>query len=97
MEKRFNKIYIGLIPGLLLPVISIFGLYKFKFFFLSISEFYEQAKQMDILFKIISLGVVPNLLLFFLFIWKNYLYSARGVLMATFIYAFIVFAFKLIA
>ena len=44
--------------------------------------------------KIVSLCVIPNLVFFFIFIWLNYLYSARGVLMATIFFAIFVFITK---
>ena len=40
--------------------------------------------------SLLSLAVVPDLLVFFIFIWLNYLYSARGVLASVFIFALII-------
>jgi len=92
---KLNKRNIGLILGLILPVISAIIVYKTKFFYLTPGEFYNQLIEMGIHLKIVSLAVVPNLLLFFIFIWLNYLMAARGVLLATFIYAFAVFGLKI--
>ena len=57
-------------------------------------DFLFRSFLLGVHFKLISICVFPNLLAFFIFIWTNYLKSARGVLLATFIYAFIIFIGK---
>jgi hypothetical protein len=57
---------------------------------ISFSEFVEFTVSGKKLSSLISLSVVPDLLVFFIFIWLNYLYSARGVLAAVFLFALIV-------
>ncbi len=42
----------------------------------------------------ISLSVIPNLLLFFLFIWTNRTLSARGVIFATLLVAMVMLVLK---
>ena len=49
----------------------------------------------NIFTPLLSLSVVVNLGLFFIFINKNFYYAARGVIFSTIIYAIIVFALKL--
>jgi hypothetical protein len=44
--------------------------------------------------KILSLMVIPNLLVFFIFIWTDHLYTARGVLAATVFDALVIMALK---
>jgi hypothetical protein len=52
--------------------------------------------QMKIFLKILSLCVFPNLGFFFLFYRLKYDMAARGVIMATFMYAFFVMVGKFI-
>jgi hypothetical protein len=94
MDKRFNKIYVGLAAGLILPVIVslIFNLVAFEN--LSPGEFIRIMINREKLSALISLVVLPNLLVFFIFIWLNYLYSARGVLAATLVFALLVLITK---
>jgi hypothetical protein len=54
------------------------------------SDFVKFIVSKKKLSSLISLSVVPDLLVFFIFIWLNYLYSARGVLAAVFLFALIV-------
>jgi len=92
-EKRFNTIATGLIPGLLLPVLSLFGTWLAKYnggFF----EFLVQFQQLRILPKLLSLATIPNLILFFLFIWTNRMFSARGVIFATLVIAIVMLVLK---
>ena len=85
---RFDSMITGLVTGLLLPEIVITAFYYIKFSEMDINIFIQNMLLVNILSKIISLCVIPNLLLFFLYIWTNKLYAARGVIFATIIYAF---------
>jgi len=92
-EKSFNSVGHGLIPGLLLPVASLLIFWAVRFdggFF----EFLTQFQQLGMLSKVVSLSTIPNLLLFFLFLWFNRSFSARGVIFATLVVAFVMLVLK---
>ena len=92
-EKSFNSLGHGLIPGILLPLGSMLVFWAVKFeggFF----EFLRQFQQLGMLSKVVSLSTIPNLLLFFLFIWFNRSFSARGVIFATLVVAFVMLVLK---
>lgn len=93
-RSRFDSQLLGLIAGLILPIVSLIIFYMVRHSDLSPGEFVSTMMRLNILTQVISLHVIPNLLLFFIFIWKNFLYSARGVLTATFIFAGLVFLLK---
>lgn len=83
----------GLLPGILVPVVTFFVILATRYdrdFGRLIVEF----QQMGILSKIVSLSVIPNLLLFFVFTWLNMNNSAKGVIFATFIVAFVMLILK---
>ena len=84
MEQKLNKFWIGFIPGIIVPVIALFVVYFQTYDSHSFSEFFRFLTRMGALTKLLSLCVVPNLGIFFLFIWKDYLKGARGTLAATF-------------
>ena len=94
MKSRFNSLYLGLILGVIFPIISLCGYYLVNFNEFAFSDFVKMIIARNIYVKILALCVLPNLLLFFIFIWKNYLTSARGVLMATIICAVIIIILK---
>jgi len=59
-----------------------------------LGEFVLSFQQMSMLSKVISLAALPNLLLFFLFIWTNRTFSARGVIFATLVVAMVMLVLK---
>jgi len=85
----------GLIPGLVLPPLTlvIFWLVKSD---LSLWNFLERFQLLGMLSKVVSLATVPNLLLFFLFIWTQRNFSARGVIFATLLMAFVMLVLKFV-
>ena len=94
-EKKFNSVIYGLLPGIVLPLISlvIFRMIRYEGNFF---EFLSQFYRMGLLSKVISLCIIPNLLLFFVFIWTDRTFSARGVIFATIVMAFVMLVIKFI-
>jgi hypothetical protein len=92
-QRRFNTVLTGFIPGLLLPVLSllIFWLAGYEGGF---ADFISSFQRMQVLSKLVSLSAIPNLLLFFLFIWTDRTYSARGVIFATLVVALVMLVLK---
>ena len=94
MVNRYNNIRVGLVMGLLAPMLGFVIVYLVAFRGMSFNEYLELLTYRNKLSSVISLSVIPNLLLFFIFIWLNYLYSARGVLASTLLFALIVIVTK---
>ncbi|MBE9467672.1 MAG: hypothetical protein IMY72_05030 [Bacteroidetes bacterium] len=95
VKSKFNKQKIGLVIGLLAPIITIFILYLFnKSSFGSFENFYNHFVTLHLSSQIVSLSVLANLAVFYLFIKKNFLFSARGVVLATMIYGLIIIVLK---
>jgi hypothetical protein len=94
MKSKYNSLSLGTILGLIVPIIAILLFYFGKSKTLTFIEFIDYLIYWHIYTKLLSLCVIPNLLLFFIFIWRELYYSARGVLLATFIYTFIIIGLK---
>jgi hypothetical protein len=75
---------------MLFPLLALVIFYLISSPDISFSEFIVLIASRKKLSSLISLSLVPDLLVFFIFIWLNYLYSARGVLAAVFLFALIV-------
>lgn len=90
MVSRYNNIRLGVVLGLLAPVLASVIIYIVAFRGMAFGEYLDLLVFRKRLSSIVSLSVLPNLMLFFIFIWLNYLYSAKGVLASTFVFAFIV-------
>lgn len=79
----------GFLIGILATAVGIF-LYITLFSKLGIKSTLIDAAKNDYLGKIIALGAALNFLPFFVFIKKNHIYKARGVLLATVLVAVII-------
>jgi hypothetical protein len=94
MKSRTNNVWLGSFLGLMVPAITLLLVYKIRFSRYDLSEFFIVFMQNKFLSSLLSLCMIPNLLVFLIFIWLNYLYSARGVLLSTFIVGFIIVGIK---
>ena len=92
--NKLNNLWIGLAAGIIFPVIALTCYYFARYSDLSVRDFFAVYKNLGILTHIISLSVLPDLLVFFLFIRRNLLKSARGVLLATFLFTFVVLCIR---
>lgn len=83
----------GLIPGIILPLITLIIIWVIKYDggFL---QFLKEFQRFGLLSKVVSLAAIPNLLLFFLFVWTDRTFSSRGVIFATLILAFVMLVLK---
>lgn len=95
MKQKLDNQWLGVILGTLAPVITLYAIFLFGYSGNSIGSFIEIIWYQNIFTRVVSISVVPNLVIFFLFIWTNRLKSARGVLAATIGYAIFVFITKL--
>lgn len=84
-----KEILIGFLIAL---IATFFGCYLFIEFF-SNRGFYETIKLINegnLESKVLVIGAVANLFVFFVFLKRKQIYRARGVLLATFLIAFLV-------
>ena len=95
INRRFDSLVYGLVPGIILPVIFVIVFWAVKYEGGGLLEFLQKFQEQKLLTKVVSLSAIPNLLLFFLFIWSNRSFSARGVIFATFLLAFLMLILKL--
>jgi hypothetical protein len=95
-RNRYDKILTGWLIGAFLPILILLITYEVKYSEMEFQQFLRNMWQMRIFMKLLSLCVFPNLGFFFLFYRMKYDMAARGVIMATFMYAFVVLIFKLI-
>ncbi|OFX49959.1 MAG: hypothetical protein A2066_00995 [Bacteroidetes bacterium GWB2_41_8] len=95
-RNRFDHLPIGWIIGTILPLIIFFITYLVKYSEMEFSVFLRSMWEMKVLLKLLSICVFPNLGFFMLFYRLKYDMAARGVILATFMYAFLVLISKLI-
>jgi len=85
---------IGLLVGLIAPLIVMLGFWQVQFGHTSLIGFYEVMVQSNNLSGLISIGLLGNLAGFFLFYRLKLDVSARGVIMATFLYGLVIVILK---
>jgi hypothetical protein len=85
---------IGLLFGLIAPLIVMLGFWQVQFGHTSLIGFYEIMVQSNNLPGLISIGLLGNLGAFFLFYRLKLDVSARGVIMATFLYGLVIVILK---
>jgi hypothetical protein len=90
-----NKLSTGLITGILSPPVAFYLFCFFQFRDTDVIELLKGYAARNVLTHVISLSVLVNLPIFFAFLGSNREHSARGVIGATFLYAFLILIMKL--
>ncbi|MDR2927568.1 MAG: hypothetical protein LBV41_05125 [Cytophagaceae bacterium] len=88
MKEKFNRQYIGIVIGLILPLIAIFMFFSVQY--AGKVEFWEFVRLMfgiQSLGKLLSVCVLPNLIVFLTALKLDYLWAVRGVIIVTLVYA----------
>lgn len=91
-----DNLFLGLIAGLIGPVIGIAIFYLVNFSHSPVLQFFKMAARQNLLSPLLSLCAIINLGVFFLFIKINHLHSARGVIISTFLYGVTIVLFKFV-
>lgn len=88
--NRFDNVGIGFLIGFIVPVIVFFVVYLIGKSEISISEYIKSLEQLNVLVKLGSLCVFLNSAIFMGFIKLKFEKTARGILGATILYAFVI-------
>ena len=86
---------IGALAGLIGPPIAMLLFYHFNYSQLEFQVFIDRLLYSTLFAAVLSLCVLINLLLFFIFIWINRDEGAQGVLLVTILYALWILGMKL--
>ncbi len=91
---KYDRFITGLIPALFCPLLAFGFFYLFEMNHLTFPEYMKRMLIPSIIAKILSFGCIVNLILFFLFISRDHMNAARGVIAATMIWAIPIIYFK---
>ena len=90
-----DKYIVGILIGFLLPFLGFIGFYEWKFSFISIKEFISiLGQQKSVLSAMISVSLVLNGAALTLFFNKEKDNIAKGIFIATIVYAIISLSFE---
>ena len=95
MSRHWNKLWIGLALGIVLPLLLFFIFYLIMYAHVPFGEYLAYSAKMRVLPKILGLCTIPNLVVFYLFLNKEYWYATRGIIAATLLLTLGVVAIKL--
>ena len=93
-SKVANSIILGLILGILIPIITVIFFNYSVNKNLTVTEFYYSMQDKGIMSSILSLTGIPNLMMFFVFLKLNKLKTVKVLMAATVILAITVFVVK---
>jgi hypothetical protein len=91
---KYDKLAIGILSGLILPLIVGFIIYAFSAGDMGLRAFLVKIADSKVITHSISLCVFPNVLIFLGFNRLDMLKATKGVLAITIIWALIVFGVK---
>jgi hypothetical protein len=92
--EKYDKQITGLAAGLFLPFIIAFMLFLFAKGDPSLPDWLQKIADADIVTKVITLCVFPNVVIFLIFNHFDMLRASRGVLGITIVWAAVVFGTK---
>lgn len=94
MFKKDN-LKLGLALGFLTPILAMFTYYLIQFRLFKLSEFFQvMLQQKSLMSGIISISLIANAVVFTLYINKQIDKTARGIFIATCIYALLALVVK---
>lgn len=93
-EIDFDKTWIGFVVGLFVPFITFTIYYLINYHYMTIRGFFHYLKLGETFSPVMSLCVLVNLGVFYLFLWKEKYLGTRGVIGATFFWAAVVIYLK---
>jgi hypothetical protein len=95
-RRKNDKTSVGFVIGMVLPFLIFMMIYLLRDPDVPVFHYLSGLWQFNILLKIMSLCVLPNLLIFILYIRRKMDFAARGVLAATIVYALVVLISKIV-
>lgn len=95
-QKKINKQWHGYLLGVVLPITTLILMYFILASDFDFLGFLKYLAYKGDLSRALSLSVLPNLGLFFIFIWTNRMKAAQGVLGSTIILALITVTIRFI-
>lgn len=92
---RFNRLWVGLLIGILLPCICFLLIYLIGYNQATLIGFIEQSYSALALPKFIGLSVIANLVAFHIFLKRQWWKGTKGIIAATLLYTLVVVVFKI--
>ena len=86
-RKKLDNIAIGAATGFIIPPIAVYLFYIVQNFNMTFEGFLRYVFEYHVAAKVLSVALVANLIVFYIFLHGKRYNSVRGVIAITFIYA----------
>ena len=95
-RQKWNHFLLGSAIGLALPIFFLFCYWMWSYRFMGFApDFFRYLLMGKVLAPVLSLCVVPNLGIFFLFINKERYKTGRGIILSTILYGCLIMYLKI--
>lgn len=81
-----DRFWLGLVAGFVLPLLMLISIYQYEFRRFSVERLLELLKMGDMLQSLVALALIPNFVLFFFVLQKQWNQLGRGVVGTTLIW-----------
>lgn len=93
-KQRLDKMWVGGVLGLFLPVLVYTGIYLRHYSELPPLEFIKEAIYLGLMPRVLSISLIINLASFFLFYLFKYEMAPRGIILSTMLWGAVIVYFK---
>jgi hypothetical protein len=83
IPSKLDSLWLGLIVGIVAPAISFLMFYYSSFTKVDFNYFIQYSIRVGALINILTVSLIPNFIIFALFIWRNHYKSAKGIVIAS--------------
>lgn len=92
--SRYNRQLVGYLSGFIFPILVLIGQWLYIHPDIALTTFIKVAYLRGSLPSVLTLCLVPNMLVFFIFIWLNWHKAAQGTLGSTIALSFLIIVVK---
>ncbi len=92
-KDRFKQMSIGFSIGIAVPILSIIILYFYLYYPMSVRNIVEIGTD-KLVYRILSLSIIPNLIPFYYFLRKEKWEIVRGLLIFSVLYTIIIYILR---
>jgi len=91
---NYNTLLFGTFTGITVPVLFFILIYFVRVSDMTLMDFIREFYKIKALPKLISLCLLPDLIVFFAFMRKDFFKAGRGVILSLFIYTVVILVLK---
>lgn len=92
--SNWNQWWVGLIVGIILPMLGLLILYFFDSSYHSLKNFILMSYRLGVMSNILSISLLANLAGFYFFLNKEWYYAVRGIILSVLTWGLVILYFR---